>query len=154
MPIKIQLLRKSCKNSKMSFWSYGCNRTKSLTNNCPWMTRRSFRNKIIVILLPTTTTTSTNHQPYKIYEGTLVYINTKNMSQSQPSYLVVNADGPWFHITNYIWNQLWNTIYKVHQSELCTVPSTPEVHQHHTVMILLTCQKAHSHFNKPTPLSH
>ena len=71
-------------------------------------------------------------KPTQIHEGTLVYIKTKkNKSQSQPRHLDDNVDGPWFHIRKFFANQLRNTTYKVHQSELCTVPSTPEVHRHH-----------------------
>ena len=59
-----------------------------------------------------------------ISEGTLVYLkNERNKCHSRPRYLVVNSNGPWYNVRKFSGNQLRNNTYKVHLTEICTIPS-------------------------------
>ena len=76
-------------------------------------------------------TNTYNNQKLPIYDettistGALVYLKQdKNKSQSRPRYLVVQVERPWYHVKKFVGNQLRNFTYKVHQSELFTIPDS------------------------------
>ena len=57
--------------------------------------------------------------------GTLVYLkNEKSKSNKRSRYLVTQCNHPWYQIRKFVSDQLRNATYKVHQSELCSIPST------------------------------
>ena len=57
--------------------------------------------------------------------GTLVYLkNEKSKSSKRSRYLITQCNHPWYQIRKFVSDQLRNATYKVHQSELCSVPST------------------------------
>ena len=61
-----------------------------------------------------------------IRDGDLVYIvNERSKLSRRPRYIVTRSDGQWFFVRKFTGNQLRPTTYKVHRSELQTVPSIP-----------------------------